>query len=640
MKYTSKIIAAAAAVMLLCAPSASAQAAVTENKPHNTNDTLYSIASVSKMFAVTAVMQLADEGKIDIDAPVTAYLPDFRLADRRYQDITVRMLMNHTSGLMGSCYADSMFFADRSTRVHDNFLKHLSTERLKAEPGAFVCYCNDGFELLSLIAERVSGESFTDYVEQHISRPLGLQQTGTPWNAFETDEQVRVFYNGKTELPAEYDMTVGAGGVLSTAPELCRFGTAFFTGNRTLLSEKSKTEMKRCYEKDKAPDGCGLGWDSVGDADYTAAGVQVMSKGGDLVNQHAELCIAPDEKISIAVCTAGGSSNAAKLLADALMDIALEEKGIAIAHSIPEPKETVDAVPAKFLQYEGMYLNAEALGRVTFPGLKYMQIETLTASRPRRTVYQYTTDGGFVRMEGNIESGRAVQAPDHQTLYFCESGKEVYIRSEQWTGDDSLGFSKYDSYSAQRAEANPISESVRAAWDARSGMPYYLVSGKWSDAAFAGQNRIVPVTAEGYADNLKIIDKNHAQACLHIPSDASRDQTDWECITENGAEYLYLKDTGFRYIAGNAIPDFTPGLHAVELTTDAAAWYNIGSDAYRTVTLDIPEHAAVYVYDRFGQMTYSSFMKDYSKTVSLPADGMIAFVGETGGVVGVQQSGG
>ncbi len=78
----------------------------------------------------------------------------------------------------------------------------------------------------------------------------------------------------------------------------------------------------------------------------------------------------------------------------------------------------------------------------------------------------------------------------------------------------------------------------------------------------------------------------------------------------------------------------------MELTTDAAAWYNIGSDAYRTVTLDIPEHAVVYVYDRFGKMTCSSFMKGCGNTVSLPADGMIAFVGETGGVVGVQQSGG
>ena len=640
MKYTAKAIAAVTAVLLLLAPVSTARAESAEDQPHETADTMYSVASVSKMFSVTAVMQLADAGKVDLDAPVTEYLPEFRLADSRYRDITVRMLMNHTSGLMGSCYGDSMFFADRSSRVHDNLLEHLSSQRLKAAPGAFVCYCNDGFELLSLIAERVSGESFTDYVAHHISRPLGLQQTGTSWDAFETDEQVRVYYRGRTELPAEYDMSIGAGGVLSTAPELCRFGTAFFTGNRTLLSEQSKAEMKRSYEKDKGKDGCGLGWDSVGDADYTAAGVQVLSKGGDLLNQHAELCVAPDEEISIAVCMSGGSSTAAKTLANALLDIVLEEKGIAVSHSTPEPKETADTVPAEFLQYEGLYLSGEALGRVTFPGQKYMQIEYLTAVRPQRTAFLYTADGGFVKMEGNVESGRAVQAQDRQTLYFCEREGEVYIRSEQWSGDGSLGYRKYETYSAQRAAENPLSESVRAAWEARSGVPYYLVSGKWSDAAFADQSRLVPVVAEGYADNLKIIGENRAQACLHIPSDASRDLTDWEFRTENGIEYLYLKDAGFKCISGKAVPDFPADLRAVELTTDAAAWYNIGSDAYRTVTLDIPEHAAVYVYDRFGKMTYSSFMKGCGNTVSLPADGMIAFVGETGGVVGVQQSGG
>ncbi|MBR4201540.1 MAG: beta-lactamase family protein [Oscillospiraceae bacterium] len=642
MKHTMKAIAAGCAVLLLLAPAMPARAAVTKNKPHETTDTLYSVASVSKIFAVTAVMQLADEGKIDLDAPVTDYLPDFRLADSRYQDITVRMLMNHRSGLMGSCYGDTMFFGDRSERAHINFLEHLSSERLKAAPGAFVCYCNDGFELLSLIAERVSGESFTDYVEKHICVPLDLQQTGTPWNAFETDEQVRVFYQGKSELPAEYDMTVGAGGVLSTAPELSRFGTAFFTGNNVLLSEKSKAEMKRCYEENKAPNGCGLGWDSVGDADYTAAGVQVLSKGGDLVNQHAELYVAPDENTSIAVCSAGGSSSAAKMLAAALMDIALEEKGITVTHSKLEEKETVDTVPAEYLQYEGLYLTGEALVRVTFPDRKYMQVETLTEVRCKRTQYMYTTDGGFVKTEGNIASGRAVQTADRETLYFCELGGEVYIRSEQWFGDDSLGYSKYETYSAQRAEANPLSgsESVQAAWEARSGMPYYLVSGKFSDASFSAQNRMTLIAAEGYVGNWKIIDKNHAQACLHIPSDASRDLTDLECKTENGIEYLYLRDSNYKYIAGNSIPDFTTDLREVQLTTDAAAWYNIGSNAYRTVTLDIPEHASVYVYDKFGQITYSSFMKNRSSTVPLPANGMIVFVGETGGTVGVQQSGG
>ena len=68
----------------------------------DSSDYILNIGSVSKMYVTAAVMQLVDQGKVELDAPVTDYIPDFKLADERYKDITVRMLMNHTSGLMGS----------------------------------------------------------------------------------------------------------------------------------------------------------------------------------------------------------------------------------------------------------------------------------------------------------------------------------------------------------------------------------------------------------------------------------------------------------------------------------------------------------------------------------------------------------
>ena len=66
------------------------------------DDLVYCIASVSKMYSTAAVMQLVDAGKVKLDGYVTEYLPDFKMADERYKDITVRMLMNHTSGIMGT----------------------------------------------------------------------------------------------------------------------------------------------------------------------------------------------------------------------------------------------------------------------------------------------------------------------------------------------------------------------------------------------------------------------------------------------------------------------------------------------------------------------------------------------------------
>jgi CubicO group peptidase (beta-lactamase class C family) len=73
-----------------------------------TNETMFGIGSVSKMFTTVAIMQLQDQGKLDLDEAVVNYIPEFRMNDERYRDITVRMLLNHSSGLMGSTYINGV----------------------------------------------------------------------------------------------------------------------------------------------------------------------------------------------------------------------------------------------------------------------------------------------------------------------------------------------------------------------------------------------------------------------------------------------------------------------------------------------------------------------------------------------------
>ena len=133
-----------------------------------TGDELYGIGSVSKIYTTVAVMQLAEDGKVSLDAPVTQYLPDFKMADERYKDITVRMLLNHSSGILGTGLSDAMLFGEASTRAHDTLLEKLSTQRLAADPGAFSVYCNDGFSLAELVVEAVTDMDFMDYVDEHI----------------------------------------------------------------------------------------------------------------------------------------------------------------------------------------------------------------------------------------------------------------------------------------------------------------------------------------------------------------------------------------------------------------------------------------------------------------------------------------
>ena len=103
-----------------------------------TGEELYGIGSVSKIYTTVAVMQLVEDGRVSLDAPVTRYLPDFKMADERYKDITVRMLLNHSSGILGTGLSGAMLFGEASTEAHDTLLEKLSTQRLAADPGASI----------------------------------------------------------------------------------------------------------------------------------------------------------------------------------------------------------------------------------------------------------------------------------------------------------------------------------------------------------------------------------------------------------------------------------------------------------------------------------------------------------------------
>lgn len=648
-KKITVFAAAAAAVMLTQAVPVSA-AGTDTNKSYETTDALCAVASVSKVFAAAAAMQLADEGKLDLDEPVVTYLPDFKMADARYQDITVRMLMNHSSGLMGSCYGNDILYDDRSREPHDGLLKHLSKQRLKAAPGAYSAYCNDGFEVLEQVVEAVSGEDFTEYMEQHICKPLGMQQTGSVWNAFRTPETVRIFGSSHAgqlsasfsvrEYPPEYCMTIGEGGVLSTAPELCRFGTAFFTGNTTLLSDKAKKEMTRCYALSQYEDGFGLGWDTVEEEEYSAAGVQVVSKGGDLSHQHAELLVAPDEHISISVLSSGGGSDSAKRMAKALMDVALADKGYTVSRTVPDMPETVERVPEKYLKYEGLYMNADGIWNVTFPDGKYMQMDSVTERIPARKQYMYTDTGKFILMYGKVESGQAAPENNMQQMDFCELQGNVYMTAEDYAENGSLGKEHRASYYMQKIEAEQVSKDAQQAWNARNRKQYYLISDKYSSTVYNErpcQELTVPEEVPGYVNAHRIVDADHAEAALHIPSSQSRDQTDIAIRTENGTEYLDLTALGMTFIEEDAIPDLPADLKEVKLTSGAAAWYNIDSQTCRSITMELPAHAAVYVYDARNKVLSSTLIKGTGNTVSLPKSGKIVFLGETGDVIRIKQ---
>ena len=203
----------------------------TAAKPVDTN-TQFNIGSVSKMFVTMAVLQLCQDGKLALDQPVTAYLPEFTMNDPRYQQITVRMLLNHTSELDGTDGYDTCTTAPDADFI-GYFLENLSGSSLKGDPGIISIYCNDGFTLAQALVEKVSGLSYADYLSKNILAKAGMTNTSGYFKANNSNVALNYGSDGSaTEL--EYLNSLGAGGIASNALDLCKFGNAILAGKMNI----------------------------------------------------------------------------------------------------------------------------------------------------------------------------------------------------------------------------------------------------------------------------------------------------------------------------------------------------------------------------------------------------------------------
>src|SRR5215210_2429669 len=140
-----------------------------------TPQTPFILASSSKPFTALAIMQLSEEGKVDLEAPVKRYVPWFRVADKAASNqITVRNLLNHTSGLPEDTSFEPMRSNDMSDDALEERVRTLSDVQLSHHVGATFEYTDANYDVLGLIVQRVAGQSYESYVQKHIFAPLDM----------------------------------------------------------------------------------------------------------------------------------------------------------------------------------------------------------------------------------------------------------------------------------------------------------------------------------------------------------------------------------------------------------------------------------------------------------------------------------
>lgn len=279
-----------------------------ETRQPVTANTLFQIGSISKVFTVTLVMRLVEDGLVELDAPIATYVPDVVLADKRApQSITLRHLLSHTSGLEGDRFEDPYGTGDDALA---RAVAEFTTLRQITPPGETWSYCNNGFCITGAIVERVTETTFEAAMRERVLEPLKM--TRAFFFAHEAiTYPVAVGHlqepGAEPEIARHYPLprfVNPAGGIISTVEDLLRFAAFHLDGGvvdgERLLAEESVREMQRPQAAAaNFAAAYGLGW-----AHYYDDG-QTLGHGGSTNGFQAQLMLAPRHDFAIAVLTNG-----------------------------------------------------------------------------------------------------------------------------------------------------------------------------------------------------------------------------------------------------------------------------------------------------------------------------------------------
>jgi CubicO group peptidase (beta-lactamase class C family) len=284
---------------------------VTKKKPVDSETTMFRLASISKLFTWISVMQLMEQGKLDLDADVNTYL-DFQIAPAFGKPITLRNLMTHTGGFEEEV-RDILLTDPKKAIPLRQYLIENQPHRI-FPPGEVPAYSNYGVGLGGYIVQRASGEPFEQYVAEHIFQPLGMkhssfdQPLAEGLSPFASDG-----YRSDTEKPAvgfEIFSPAPAGGVSSTASDMGRFALALLNGGelegRRILKSETLQAMwtKQFVASPALPPMC------MGFYQTWRNGLHFIGHDGDLIAFHSMFLVEPKENLVLFISyNSAGSAN-------------------------------------------------------------------------------------------------------------------------------------------------------------------------------------------------------------------------------------------------------------------------------------------------------------------------------------------
>ena len=528
-----------------------------KNQPITT-DCTFNVCSISKIYCTVCVMQLVDEGLIQLEDKVADILPEFTMKDARYKDITVRMCLDHSSGLPGTQWKHFSVSTTSKFDYYSEVLNYLSNSTLKADSGTYSTYCNDGFTLAEMVVSKVRNMPYEDVLKKYITEKIGANSTNTTYTI---NSDYPLVSEGKK--PKEYFPIQGAGGITTSMIDLCKFGQIFLEPN-SIISEKSKALMAKSWgttflESDLGAIDFGLGWDLVRhhDPDYDF-GDGVLAKGGNSMFFSSRLIIVPKYNAALAFSETHDCGLDVPTTLMRLFNTYLE--------------------PNTYPDHSGIYAHAFGLQKIT----------TIKSSM----VVQDKTEKGWIMSDLlNYADGK----------WTNEKGSQIFFEGDyllKTTRNRTVAFAQ----KAKKQELNSV-------WKSRLNKKYIVCDTTYYDivtnqmlcsvefnmtedtlSLIVHGNKSEPVVSEF---PIEVIDDTHAQSYLNTPCNGSRDRI--EPYFEDGKLYC----ASYTYICEDDIEPYNSQLFEKENKV-----YKINNTL--EVLPTICENHRILVLDSNGDLYYDS----------------------------------
>lgn len=318
----------------------------------NSPKTKFRLGSITKQFTAASILLLEERGKLSVNDPVKKYMAD---APAAWDKITIFNLLTHTSGIPNFTSFPDYRKIEPFRKTPDELVAFFRDKPLDFQPSEKWNYSNSGYVLLGYLLEKISGQSYPQFVEENIFKPLGMMNSGYDWNSAIIPNRGSGYTRTDTgfENAGYINMTIpfSAGALYSTTEDLLKWEQGLFGGK--VLSAESLKKMTTPFKNDYA----------FGLEIHTANGEEEIQHGGGIEGFNTSLAYYPNDKLTVVVL-ANVNGSAPDEIAKYLHDVA-EGKTVAL----PSERNAAKVDPTIYDGYVGSYqLAPEFSIRITREG--------------------------------------------------------------------------------------------------------------------------------------------------------------------------------------------------------------------------------------------------------------------------------